>query len=391
MKIYSVYTMSIALAVTSIGTLFGFVEHSEQEKNIPSLVAHYALVDLGETDIDPVHLSRVSKKLTLGARINNEGVVIGNTSRGGFVTLPHQWKFGPEYEGLLINFHEINNNSDLLVALVRSQDSVEWMRWPMFQGEYKTSREPIKTIDPFVDKFTVAGFNDDDTVIAYGPASECGDGKVVPLTWDPCCGLTRLGEQKSLCLEGTARGLNNEGVIVGVSDRLSDQIPFVWSPCCGLLLMNNYRPYFDPTGWVEFADLLITGDCTVYGTYRVKHLAETHVVRGHFYEARQTNGSYYLYNAFVWNPKKAEVRMLDLHGMRLTAVNKEHIIVGSLLGEATICMPGKAPAALDSLMEPEEVKEWQLLEVTDINDQGQVVGYGWYKEKIHFFLANPLK
>jgi hypothetical protein len=171
----------------------------------------------------------------------------------------------------------------------------------------------------------------------------------------------------------------------------NDQAPFVWNPYCGMLVAHKYRQYLDPTGWIIFADLLVAEDSTVYGTYWVKHLADTHVVRGHFYETRQDNGSYYQYNAFMWMPSSGQIEMLDLQGMRLSAINKCHILVGSLLGEAVLRMPGKGPVPLASLMQPDEIRDWKLLEITDINDQGQVVGYGWYQNKMHLFLANPLE
>lgn len=369
--------------------LVAAVEHLAPFDNIPSPVASYTIVDLGETDIELTRLSKAAKKLTLAPSLNNDGIIIGNTSKGGFVTLPGGWCFAPQYDGMVINFHSINTKGDLLVAVQRGHESVEWMRWPCKDGgDYGTNREHIKTVDPFVSKFYVAGFNDESTMIAYAPGS---DSAFRPLTWDSCQGLTRLGVFQDLDIKGTARGISKNGTVVGVFDTTSDQTPYVWNPYCGLLTANNYRQYLDPTGWVEFADLLITEDSTVYGTYWVKHLAETYVVRGHYYETRQSNGSYYQYNAFTWKPASGQVEMADLQGMRLTAVNKDHVLVGSLLNSAALRLPGKEPLTLESLVEPSEVKDWKLLEITDINDRGQVVGYGWYQDKMHLFLANPLR
>lgn len=356
--------------------------------NIPSLVATYELVDLGKTDLDPSRLSNTSKKSTLAPKINDNGIIIGNTSKGGFVTFPDRWMFAPEFNGMTINFHEINNRGDLLVAVERGQESIEWMRWPCIEGSYGTHREHINTIDPFTAKFHVSDFNDDSTVVAYGPDCGCS---FRPLEWNPCNGLDRLGARENVEIKGTARRISNNGTVVGVFDKVTDQAPYVWNPWYGLLIANHYRQYLDPTGWVEFADLLVAENSTVYGTYRIKHLADTYVVRGHFYETRQSNGSYYEYNAFTWTPATGQIEMIDLQGMRLSAVNSCQTVVGSLLGSAALCERGKAPVLLMSLIEPESVKGWNLLEVTDINDQNQMVGYGWYQDKIHLFLAKPLQ
>lgn len=368
--------------------LDAFTAHACLSEEIPSLVASYTILDLGESDIDALHLSRRSKKLSLAPRLNNQGVIIGNTGKGGFVTLPGHWMFAPQHQGMKINFHGLSDEGDLLVALLRGHESVEWMLWPCEEGNYGTLRQHIKTIDPFVDKFYVTGFSEGSTMTAYERAADCS---LQPLTWDPCHGMSRLGVREALDIKGAAYAISRGGTVAGIFDCKADQAPFVWSSACGLLVANNYRKHFNPTGWVEFADLLVTDDSTVYGTYSIKHLAENYVIRGHYYESRQDNGSYYGYNAFSWSPSEGQIAMLDLNGMRLSAVNSAHILVGSLLSQAALALPGQKPAPLASFMQPDEAKDWKLLEITDINDQGQVVGYGWYQDKMHLFLANPLK
>lgn len=381
-------TFFLFLQLVGFCVLDASSEHLCPFEAVPSPVASYAIVDLGETDLDALRLSAAARKLTLGPKINNDGAIIGNTSKGGFVKLPGCWEFAPQYDGMTVNFHGINSNGDLLVAIQRGHESVEWMRWPCKDGNYGTAREHINTIDPFKSKFYVTGFDDSSTVIAYGRSTDCS---FRPLEWNPCRGLSRLGVRYDLDIKGTARWISKCGAVAGIFDSVSDQAPYIWTPQSGLLVANNYRQCLDPTGWVEFADLLVTDDATVYGTYWIKHLADTHVVRGHYYETRQSNGSYYQYNAYVWKPAAGQVEMMDLQGMRLTGVNKEHVLVGSLLDNAVLRRPGKLPVELASLMEPAEVKDWKLLEITDINDQGQVVGYGFYQDKMHLFLANPLK
>lgn len=358
------------------------------EENIPEIVASFTIVDVGETDIDALKLASGFKKLTLSPKINNNGLIIGNTTKGGFLTYPGRWMHHPQFEGMTINFHSLNDQGDLLVAVVRGHESVEWMQWPCRENNYGTQRQHIKTIDPFKDKFFVTGFNNENQVTAYHQSTDC---HYKPLEWTLCNGIEKLGAKQDLDIQGAAKGINNRGTVVGIFDSIVDQTPFVWNPCCGLLTMTNYRQSLDPTGWVEFADLHVTEDNVVYGTYWIKHLADTVVTRGHYYETRQSSGSYYQYNAFAWVPSNGLITMLNLQGMRIAGVNCEHVLVGSLQDHAMICFPGREPVQLASLMEPDEVKDWKLLEITDINDQGQVVGYGWYKDKMHIFLANPLR
>jgi hypothetical protein len=144
--------------------------------------------------------------------------------------------------------------------------------------------------------------------------------------------------------------------------------------------LSKLRSLFKPPsdGKIEFEDLVIGEDGTVYGTYWIN----TAFMDNNPQAPKQLS-------AFKWNPTNMDLQFLDLHGMRMTAVNSGNRMVGSLNGKAVVWHETNKPADLIAMIPVDEVKGWDLLEATDINDYGQIVGYGKLNGKMHLFLAEP--
>lgn len=361
--------------ILSVSTLYAKNAHLEKHEPIPHIVSKYRILDIGPTEIDSSRLTKTAPKTTLSPQINNIGQGIGNRSAGGFLFLPSRWEYSPQVSGMTINIHAINQNGDLLVALSRGSESLEWMVWPWKEEGYGGVRKHVHTVDPFKSEFYPTGFNDAGMIIGY----QKNDGKYVPIVWTSKEGLRSLGENKGLQIQGIAKAINKKGTVVGVSEEVSDRIPFYWNEQSGLDVLRKYRNHLDPKGWIEFADMVLTDDDTLYGTYWVKHLTEGDTPRMH----NPTFG-------YMWKPSEGKIQMLPLNGMRIAAVNNAHTLVGTINGKAAIREAGRTPIELSSLMDPNIIKEWELIEATSINDKGQIVGFGKFKDKTHIFLADPL-
>lgn len=371
----------LKLLIGAIGSFFltslgAATKHKELCNEYGSqIISRYSLIDIGETELDSSKLSNLSTKLTLAPLVNNSGQGIANKQNGGLVFLPTGWKYAPQINGISIHFHSINENGDLLITLTRGQDSVEWMVWPWKDGGYGSAKKHIHTVDPFKADFFFTGFNSAATTIGY---KKDGDANI-PTKWTLENGLKRLGEDQGIEIEGITKAINNSGAIVGVAEELTDKYPFFLSDS-GLEILKQYRNFFTPKGWVEFADMVVTNNDVIYGTFWLKERPESSI------EEKNTN----LFYAYTWNPKTAQVEMLNLQGMRIADVNGSSILVGSLNGEAAYREPDRKAAPLASLIDPDQLIGWELYEASSINNKGQIVGYGKYNGQMHIFFASPL-
>jgi hypothetical protein len=353
--------------------LFG-TQHLEHPDHRPQIVSRYRLIDVGETNVDASQLSRLSGRLTLATDINEHGFGTANGTIGGQVFQKSGWKYAPQISGMTINFHAINEKGDLLISLERGRDSVEWMVWPWRDGGYGAARKHIHTLDPFKSDLVLTGFNAKGMVVGY----KKNDSKLIPIVWNSDSGMQKLGEQQGLDLNGAIKTINDKCCMAGYADEIADRYPFYWHPSTGMEVLKNYRSQLTPKGWIEFADLVLSSNDVVYGTFWIKHLSEGNKPQ-----------RYNPYYAYEWEPKTGKVSMIDLQGMRITAVNGSHTLVGMLNGKATIREKGKNPIELAALIDPQQQQTWQLIENTGINDKGQIVGYGTFEGKMHIFLADP--
>ncbi len=302
-------------------------------------------------------------------------MVTGNTLKGGFVTLPTHWEYIPHINGVNIHLYGIDAKGDLLVTLERGADSQEWMLWPLHKGGYGTERNHIQTVDPFKSDFTFTSFNDNGLFIGYKKV----DGKNKPYIWSVDKGFQPLGGEKGLQMSGFAKDVNHKGSIAGITDDPTDRAPFLWHENEKLEVLRKYRNTLVPKGWIEFADMVLAEDDTIYGTFWIKNQNSEN--------GNVLNRQYYAYH---WEPHQSKLQMLDLKGMRLAAVNSGHLLVGSYNDKAMIRILDQQPVALADLMDPETLKGWELLEATSVNDKGQIVGYGKHNGQVHIFLADPV-
>jgi len=373
-KIVSVFLAGLQLNMAGLYSEIPHRELPNYSEHLPAIVTRYKLVEIADTQLDASRLTNLTAKLTHAPIINQQGLIIGNTLRGGFITLPAKWEYSPEINGVTVHLHGINSHGDLLVTLNRGQDSQEWMFWPLKNGGYGNFRNHIQTIDPFKPNVTLTGYNDSGTYIGYKKI----EGRNRPYVWTLEKGFQPLGLEKGLQLTGIAKEINQKGSIAGITDDATDKAPFIWHDQTGLETFRKYREALVPKGWVEFADVVLTDDNTIYGTFWIRDQQDDN--------DKGINRQYY---AFRWEPNNGTVKMIDLKGMRLTDVNSQHLLVGSYNGKAMVREPERPPIALSDLMDPRTLEGWELLEATSVNDHGQIVGYGLRNGKAHVFLAEP--
>ncbi len=322
----------------------------------------YRLIDLGKADINSVPLAPFLSPL-----INNHGQIIGNRSKGGFLRDPEIGEWAPNINGVTIYFHAISNNGDILVSLNRNQHTTDWMIWPTTKGKNGPRQRINLEVDPD-SKLVFTDLTNDRMVIG----NLFKDGKSRPIFWKDE-ELNFLSDSEGKSIEGLIKGVNNSSQITGFFLHANDMPPGVWSSGLGLKRLRNFRSKPTPDSQAELVELLIAEDGTVYGTYNVKYkdpLKQEKLI------------------AYAWFPyEEGGFKLLDLDGMHMVALNQKHTLVGSLNGRAAICEPGERPIELSKIIPSHELKNWELLGVSSINNQGDLVGYGKFKGNMHHFFA----
>lgn len=352
--------------------------HLKCFKQSPCLVSNYELQDLGEIDLDAGFLTRQKEGFSSAPQINDLGEIIGNNSSGGFIYNAGFKKYHPAIKGVSIKFHAINNYGDILISLHRSPEDVSWLIWPTRYGLNK-QRTPIDTVELEGNKIGLYGINDQQMIAGEVLVKEIP----MPLTWIPGQGLYRIGYEEGLDLQGFAKGINNTGTLFGKSSDYLERFPFTWNGRYQRTLFPHRKEFQPPSGSkIMFEDLVITDDNTLYGTFwfNSSFLPESKPKAVEDKEHR----------AFSWHHPSDSLKFIDLRGMRISAVNNHHRIVGSINGRACYADKTFAPVEISEMVDSQEIEDWELLEATDINTVGQIVGYGKKEGKIHLFLANPL-
>jgi hypothetical protein len=202
-------------------------------------------------------------------------------------------------------------------------------------------------------------------------------GSLRPLYWSKEKGLHHLGYFLGWDIEGIAWNVNDRGTVVGTFYPISCYpqvfIPFAWNEKWGLERLRDYRYPISVQldrklgeEEIQFYSPIIDNEDTVYGRVSVGE---------EFY-------------SYIWYPRSNEFRLGDLGNLKLNAVNNNYIFVGSVEGQAALYQRYLEPVLLNDIVSalPDG---WELIEITDINDDAVLVGFGRFKGSYHLFQASP--
>lgn len=320
----------------------------------------YKLINLGATTLDQELLTRSTWPLTLAPRINKYGQVTLNSKETGFVwTYQNGFKTYCD-QGASSYFVDINDGGAVLGFSDLLDGGREWFIWSECCGK----REDLPA---FVNLSCIKGRDvwfraiSNQSVLVGARQT---NGSIHSIFWDSKQGLKDLDY-------GRLWDINNRDYMLGSENFRQNKEPYIWHIRGGLMILSDGIKCGRPEKESIFVDYAIAPDNVIYGTYR--NLA----------------GGYGELLAFYWDPCEEVFHTLYLNQMRISAVNRCHTLVGSLCGIAAISFNHKLPIPLASLVEG-NLAGWKLIEATDINDMGQIVGYGTYEGVTHQFLLQPL-
>lgn len=320
----------------------------------------YTFFNLGATTLDQKMLTRHAWPLTLAPRINKKGEVTLNSKETGFVwTYQNGFKTYCD-QGVSSYFVDINDGGAALGFANLLNGDREWFIWSECCG----MREKLPT---FVNLSCIKGkdvyfraINNQALLVGARLVNGC----LRSVFWDSKQGLKDLNY-------GKLWDVNDRDYMLGSEDFRCSKEPYLWHVRGGPAILSDTVKCCEPGKEAVFLDYAITPDNIVYGTYW--DMAE---------------GGCSLF-AFYWDPCGQAFRPLCLNQMRISAVNRCHTIVGSLCGTAAISFKRQPPIPLASLIVG-NMAGWHLIEATDINDMGQIVGYGTYEGQMHQFILNPI-
>lgn len=312
----------------------------------------YHLVDLGEVSLSKEQLSHYNEneERSLAPKINNRSEVIFNDVSGGFVW--NKARGLQSDEAFTAFFYDINDIGTILLARQEGKREV-WYLWCEKNG---LRRELFKIDLPQLEGRLCLSFLDEMGKIAGTQSASPDESSVV--AWP--------GDSKLYDIaQGRVRALSSGYLL---ASNLGEGAPFIWHYRGGLLVLPDHRCFKRPHD-VQYVDMIFDYDNGVYGTF--------------FYRSRPKE----LWG-FYWEPQSEKFTVLDLGGMRLSALNAAGIMVGSLEGRAVLRTREGMLFDLTTFSQGEGPR-WLLEEATDINDLGEIVGYGTVRGKRHIFLLEP--
>lgn len=343
----------------------------EWEALPPLATLKYTLVDLGEANMPLENLSKQALPNSFSPLINNLRQIVCNRGDRGYILDMNGGEISPQVSTITSYCHGINDFGELLLAFERSPNDLYWSIWKI-KNLRKIDEITIDLQDLLGKNIYLRALGNNGMAVgAFKP-----EGKLRPLIWTKSSGLHHLGYQLGWDIEGVIWGVNDKNTVVGQIDNEELGLPFAWNSLWGLERLNDFAwhwkgatrcPLQQP---IKFVDLVIANDDRVFGTF----------VDGEIYDG------IFHYKAYWWDPKSKQIRPLELQGMRLSGVDSKYTLVGSLNGEAAACQRGAKPLLLKELIDEKAVSGWKLLDATDINDHGDIVGYGIHNDKIHYFL-----
>ncbi|MFA6915438.1 MAG: hypothetical protein WC222_03505 [Parachlamydiales bacterium] len=322
---------------------------------------NYAVVDIAQTDMSWEELSRFNLPISYAPRIHSSGDIIYNTRCGGALwsstlevrRLPFDAKFA--------HFHAIAKNGTILASVVEDNGSPSWYLWP------STNCRKMNAIG-------IGCHCDDGGRVFYRDLNDAG---MVVGTLEKDCGncLGYYGVMRcpdgplNILYPGVAWTISDKGYVYANDSSSCWNKPYLWHPKGGFLILADTCK--KPPGNVKYSNGLFAFDGTVYGSYYCASNPEHHSI-------------------FHWEPCYENFETVTKGGFRIAAMNSAGTFVGSLNGRAIIQMQGEYPRDLNALIQ-NPGGDFFLIEATDINDIGQMVGYGIYKGKTHIFLIEPAR
>lgn len=324
----------------------------------------YHLCDLGITDIAPEKLTRASFPNSLGPRINQQGHITGNTIHGGFVFDRINPMKYLRRNGQLASVYDLNDRGLVLASVQYDSRNVEWLLWP-----YKCfcKKESISPIDlkclPSRDVHFRSLNNKNVLVGSRFCFEEQG---YMAVFYSPEKGIQGL-----TC--AFLSEVNENGNMAGHEALVVERTPLIYHYRGGWNGLSDEPSLNKPSGCTLYQmDMAIAPDDTVFGSF-LSH----------------KRGMPYIYG-YAWNPCERYFSVHDFNGMQISAVNNCHTLVGTLCGEAVISNNMEPPVALSSLIAGCRIPI-RLIEATDINDMGEIVGYGMWEGSLHLFLLTPIR
>lgn len=363
--------------------LQGLSEHLAPMDSLKCPVVQYRLVDLGPSNLDQTQMTKLDLVFSLAPLVNNLGQVIYNTEMGAFVRDPSFGEYVLKLNEAKVYAHALNNKGEMLVSINRVDKQTEWMLWPRRsqfgcaweEKDLNARKRHIANLENPDSPLFMCTLNDQTLSTGYRQHGQ----NLIPLTWSPEYGLTPMGQCWGYHILGYPRALNNFGTIAGFFQEINDSPPFVWHQCKGISVLRDYRSLVQCQGWIDLADLVLTQNNLVYGTYVVRYISKLK-------DNKDDLGVYFIYR---WDPSRDEFIVLDIRNFRITAVNSANTLVGTYKGQAAMRRQGDEPLELIKMV-PNDSEGWELLEATGINDRDQIVGYGKKMGIIHNFLIEPL-
>lgn len=381
MKMRTPNIMLRLLACLLLFPLYGAAFNIEPLKKIPPSNSNlYKLIDLGATDIPLEQLAKQAQPLTMAPRINDQRQVIFNQANQGYIKDLLGPEAAPQLTRMPAICHAINNNGNVLLAVQRTPSDILWKIWLQEKLRPK-GHHSIDLGDLLGRNVYLRALNDKDMAIgAFKPA-----GVLRPILYTPEKGLHHLGYYLGWDISGIALDINNEGTLVGFCDNDGERQPFAWNNRWGLEKLRSF-PYRwgvaharDIKGTIHFDDLLVGSNDLLYGTF--------HTDSNELSPAGE-KGPTIEYHAYWWDPRSDELRPLALGGMRISAMTPDtQTFVGTWQGQAALCDIGHPPCLLSNLVAENVINDgWTLLEATDTNRYGDIVGYGKNKNENHYFV-----
>lgn len=323
----------------------------------------YVLIDVGASGLNPQELSHFSIPYTLAPQINNDGQVIFNDLWGGHVWDPVRGGSQLSFGDKPVKFHAISQTGMVLGSYVDDAGKLTWLMWPERCGK-RIDPVVIPTNNPECSQVYFRSINSKGgmagtIVFSFGDQLEA-----FAVAWPSTNQLQTLGP-------GMAWGVADNGYVVANSGWDEENRPYLWHPVGGQVVLSDSECLHKPVGEVRYVDTIMGYDGSVYGSF--------------YYEERP--GFLYTYH---WHPCEGKFKIMDLFGMRVSAINACETMVGCLGDAAVVCHRGKTPLDLNHMVDVQG-RSWKLLEATGINDKGQIVGYGLVNGETRIFFLDPVE